>query len=61
MSGKKIIDDKLWEAIKSRWVELKYDPILLSPVEYWAEIRKQTPFEVFVSVAHRALIGGIDV
>lgn len=62
MSGsRKIMDEKLWGIMKEKWEDMKFDPILLSPVEYWAKIRGQTPFEVFLTVAHRALVGGIEV
>ncbi|MCS7107724.1 MAG: hypothetical protein NZ902_06455 [Acidilobaceae archaeon] len=54
-------DEVLWERLEKKWVELKFDPTLLEPIKTWAGYRKQTPLEVLLTVAHRALVHGINV
>ena len=60
MSGK-LIDEKLWKAIKEKWEYMHFDPTLLTPVEFWSEQRGESPLETFLTVAQRALVRGIDL
>lgn len=53
--------DVLWDEIKARWGELKFDPSLLSPVEYWAKERKTHPLDHLLYVAQRAIQRGETV
>jgi len=53
--------DRLWLDIQGEWVSLGLDPSFLNSVEYWAGIRGVHPLDHFLGVAHRALIGGIEL
>lgn len=55
---KEVMLDVLWEEVKKRWVDLKFDQSLLQPVEYWANERKIHPLDHLLTVAHRAIVRG---
>ena len=55
---KEVKMDVLWDEIKGRWAELRFDPTLLKPVEYWSKERRIHPLDHLLSIAQRAIQRG---
>lgn len=53
--------DVFWKEIERRWAELKFDPILLEPIRYWAKERKVHPVDHLLFVVQRSVMRGDSI